>query len=472
MSKRTQIMNPPTEPRNLLFNINRPRDESGLPHDSISLSRANELSSLDVLLRTREELINMSMGSSSSMNSYPSERNLNTSLINPDRQFLGSISSSDVVGSGNRQLQQEQQQSRLFYENMAIGSFRNSTNQSSPHFTQPSLCSSINQFSTFGSHSSHIDSSLLLQNKNLSSLPNCNEAGGSPIFSNQLLQEVNYHLQLQQQNLDFRKSQLERAGLNSVPLSLESYQNKSSSGLSPQCGSSSGLNLSTVSLDTNRVPEINTGVPDLIFTNSSIAGIVSSRSTSDKSTHNGKVLFFPCRARGMEQAHNFESAYFTIPDDLDHGADLYCSYPACRTEGCKFRYCATCKAPAARRNFRKRHGNCGKSDNKQKKKELIEISPKFMDKKGISVVTHKSTEPAGAIEESSYARSNSSKSSKVRPRPDDSDGERSTDDLNECWDKLLKARPDASKKSSMDAWMQKVTALSERRNHRKAKETL
>jgi len=55
------------------------------------------------------------------------------------------------------------------------------------------------------------------------------------------------------------------------------------------------------------------------------------------------------------QGYNFESAYFTIPDGLDHGADLYCSYRACRAEGCKFRYCATCKAPAARRNFRKKH---------------------------------------------------------------------------------------------------------------------
>ena len=52
-----------------------------------------------------------------------------------------------------------------------------------------------------------------------------------------------------------------------------------------------------------------------------------------------------------------QSAYFTIPDGLDHGADLYCSYRACRAEGGKFRYCATCQAPAARRNFRKRHGH-------------------------------------------------------------------------------------------------------------------
>ena len=67
------------------------------------------------------------------------------------------------------------------------------------------------------------------------------------------------------------------------------------------------------------------------------------------------AVIVPCRARGMPVDHNFKTAYFVIPDGIEHGDELMCSYPACRQAGVKFRYCLHCKVPVAKRNFRNRH---------------------------------------------------------------------------------------------------------------------
>ena len=85
-----------------------------------------------------------------------------------------------------------------------------------------------------------------------------------------------------------------------------------------------------------------------------------------KKSNNARV---PCRARGMPMAHNFKTAYFTIPQTVQHGDELVCSFPSCRSAGAKFRYCLHCKVPVAKRNFRNRHkhGNIG-----DKKKAAIQ----------------------------------------------------------------------------------------------------
>merc|ERR1711862_209608 len=143
-----------------------------------------------------------------------------------------------------------------------------------------------------------------------------------------------------------------------------------------------------------------TASSELVFSNSSIAGVVpvSSRSTSMETTPNGKkVFYFPCRARGMDPGHTFETAYFTFLDGLDHGADLYCSYPACRGEGSKFRYCATCKAPAARRNFRKRH--CHMKDDKSGTEEKISLPNKNISE--VSILPSKNISDVSNLSEMS-----------------------------------------------------------------------
>ena len=40
---------------------------------------------------------------------------------------------------------------------------------------------------------------------------------------------------------------------------------------------------------------------------------------------------------------------------MKHGEELRCSHPVCQAGGVKFCYCAICKKPAAKRNFRGRH---------------------------------------------------------------------------------------------------------------------
>merc|ERR1711862_715527 len=62
-----------------------------------------------------------------------------------------------------------------------------------------------------------------------------------------------------------------------------------------------------------------TASSELVFSNSSIAGIVpvSSRSTSMETTPNGKkVFYFPCRARGMDPGHTFEVCRYLFNKEL------------------------------------------------------------------------------------------------------------------------------------------------------------
>jgi len=92
------------------------------------------------------------------------------------------------------------------------------------------------------------------------------------------------------------------------------------------------------------------------------------RSEAASSSHNktappaggtgaGNPFLLPCRARGMPPDHNFRNAHFVIPSDVQHGEELICSYEACRHGGIKFRYCATCSLPVAKRNFNQRHSH-------------------------------------------------------------------------------------------------------------------
>src|SRR5210317_1898408 len=55
-----------------------------------------------------------------------------------------------------------------------------------------------------------------------------------------------------------------------------------------------------------------------------------------------------------------KTAYFVVPEDVKHGAELVCSYDACRNAGIKFRYCVFCSLPVAKRNFFKKHKHDGK----------------------------------------------------------------------------------------------------------------
>ena len=71
----------------------------------------------------------------------------------------------------------------------------------------------------------------------------------------------------------------------------------------------------------------------------------------------GQYRRVPCKARGVRADHNSKTAYFDIPLDAKHGMLLVCSHSKCSESGRRFRYCAMCKVPVAKRNFSKRHGH-------------------------------------------------------------------------------------------------------------------
>jgi hypothetical protein len=73
------------------------------------------------------------------------------------------------------------------------------------------------------------------------------------------------------------------------------------------------------------------------------------------STHQFRRI--PCKARGMSNKHNSDTAFLDIPADAPHGLLLSCSHPECAESGRKFRYCSICASPVAQRNFPKRHGH-------------------------------------------------------------------------------------------------------------------
>ena len=54
-------------------------------------------------------------------------------------------------------------------------------------------------------------------------------------------------------------------------------------------------------------------------------------------TTSDDFVTIPCPVRGMPPDHNAVSAYYKITSDIKHGADLVCSYYACRNSGAQVR---------------------------------------------------------------------------------------------------------------------------------------
>uniref|UniRef100_A0A7S2JUH4 Uncharacterized protein n=1 Tax=Leptocylindrus danicus TaxID=163516 RepID=A0A7S2JUH4_9STRA len=92
-----------------------------------------------------------------------------------------------------------------------------------------------------------------------------------------------------------------------------------------------------------------------VHTNNNNPATGRSQGNNSKKRGSSMTILAPCRARGMPVDHNPKTAHFIISEDLEHGTELVCSYPACRNTGVKFCFCAYCQTPVAKRNFRKRH---------------------------------------------------------------------------------------------------------------------
>ena len=106
----------------------------------------------------------------------------------------------------------------------------------------------------------------------------------------------------------------------------------------------------------------------------------------------------PCRARGMPMAHNARTAYFVVPPSIQHGDELMCSFPACSSAGCKFRWCAVCKVPVAKRNFRNRHkhGNFGQKGGSPGSAAAGGVAPAPASGEGGDLKSPPAAGPAGA----------------------------------------------------------------------------
>lgn len=194
--------------------------------------------------------------------------------------------------------------------------------------------------------------------------------------------------------------------------------------------------------------------------------------TTDEKKKKRKKKRVPCRARGMPMAHNFKTAYFNIPEGIQHGDELECSFPACRSAGAKFRYCLHCKVPVAKRNFRNRHKHGNMGDRKRGPpgalKEAGIVPPALPSVDGVCL-------PVTDIQNDSEKKANTLeiegegdlKPSSV-PQQDPVDAAPKNDSVStltltgedatrvQSWVSLLESKPDPNNKEAMTEWMMKV----------------
>jgi len=202
------------------------------------------------------------------------------------------------------------------------------------------------------------------------------------------------------------------------------------------------------------------------------------QTTKKKKRKSGHVRV-PCRARGMPMAHNFKTAYFNIPPNIEHGDELLCSFPSCRIAGAKFRYCLHCKVPVAKRNFRNRHkhGNLGEKLTKKKGWESPdsveaenqevkpsaepELSPKAEGEKTSEIKSEDAAnqgEPRPAKQEEAAAAATLPKADFAEssgPGASNKVSVSSTHDAAKVrrWVELLEDKPAAGDKQAMAVWM-------------------
>jgi len=101
-------------------------------------------------------------------------------------------------------------------------------------------------------------------------------------------------------------------------------------------------------------------------------GYESSEQPAKRPRVTTKLNRVACKARGMSDTHNGDTAYFEVPASCRHGQILICSHAQCAASGRRFRYCAVCALPVAKRNFMKRHAHGLVSSPKELDGELEE----------------------------------------------------------------------------------------------------
>ena len=194
-------------------------------------------------------------------------------------------------------------------------------------------------------------------------------------------------------------------------------------------------------------------------------GGVNGATPMKKKKKKRRNLRVPCRARGMPMAHNFKTAYFIIPPTIEHGDELLCSFPSCRSAGAKFRYCLHCKVPVAKRNFRNRHkhGNLG-----DKKKGNLKTPESPGD--GVGGDKKKKPEEDGGLKSeepaavAAIAADSGGDTAAADPEEDGKVSVSTSHDANKVqeWVKLLESKPSAEDKPAMAVWMMNLMSATEK----------
>jgi len=235
------------------------------------------------------------------------------------------------------------------------------------------------------------------------------------------------------------------------------------------------------------VPSSAEPAPHTQVSNDSAQNDQSSEKESFQKTPGSVVV--PCRARGMPMDHNFKTAYFIIPEYVDHGEELICSYFGCRNAGIKFRYCTHCKVPVAKRNFRKRHkhginlsltkaGDSDNSDDEDVSSEKVD-SGSVHEKNGAADALKQAAPPPPpvAIEAPSVQQEEETANHQKPPAAADStrsllcveiaaanmnkESRNIAPERERLWASLLAKRPPTKDGDAVSAWLMEILSVSD-----------
>lgn len=168
----------------------------------------------------------------------------------------------------------------------------------------------------------------------------------------------------------------------------------------------------------------------------------------------------PCKARGMGDDHS-ANAFFLIPENAPHGTLVVCSHRACNESGRRFRYCAVCELPCAKRNFSRRHSHGKTSQQCQEYYAVLdaqqqsgaEARKQLHHPENLGNASNPKFDQCSQIDMS--VRIASSSNSGDTP---DSPG---LNAVEANWLSILAQRPNIENTDAMSGWMNKVIQLSE-----------
>ncbi len=167
-----------------------------------------------------------------------------------------------------------------------------------------------------------------------------------------------------------------------------------------------------------------------------------------------------------------QSAYFVIAEDSKHGENLVCSYYACRNGGVKFRYCAYCMAPVAKRNFSRRHdhgmskkkGAASIKDDEEDEEDDDTVDESEMtvsDRGSLIGYVVSSNSSAAAKKKEPVEEDTTKRQSESVPLEETVEEEDFSSERREMWHNLLSKRPSSKDPKGLSKWLSEVLSVSD-----------